>query len=431
MVARSVQITSSAKQLASFMVSGESAWLVNTDLANTFYVGEDPGNLTIPIQPLGSYEITAGANLFASTLAAGVTISALITTGQWIPSAAQVAIATANLAKDSSVQAVATSTAAVATNTGAGGTLAKDASLTTANHYLGGTSTGALISGAGRTIAQEAAALLASGNAGGAAGGVPLLRFTGNLGSGNAVAVPGGGAPTLLNTTAVNQPGYEGVFTVQMPLNSGTIPFLKVLIVWTDQTTGLTVGQRTFFLACGNATPLSYYIHGPVKGNQVSISVLNLDPSVTVTLTWGFNITSHVYLADNIIQTAYGNAPNGYTNPAGSPNAGVLSNSNVSIPASSLTTRLIAVYSGRAILTANNTGVSGGDINVFLIDPVASGSGLYGNANSRLQGPGKVIAGNTAAVEVALPYGPLLLQLTNLSTTIATGGNFSMVTEDY
>lgn len=262
--------------------------------------------------------------------------------------------------------------------------------------------------------------------------GAPALRLTNNLGSNASQALSPNTPVQLLNTTNLNQPGYEGVFTVTMPAGQGSIPFIKVVIVWTDQTTGLTVGQRTFFMTCGNGQLLSYYIHGPVKGNQVSITATCLDSTITATLGWGFNLTSHVYLSDNIIQTAYGTlAPNGYTNPAGFPNAGLLLDSNPSVAANSTTTRLIAVYSGRAVLGVNNTSASGVNISVWLVDPVASGAGLYGNPQSRYAGVQNIGPGATQVVAVALPYGPFNLQIVNLSTTTAATMNIGLVAEDY
>lgn len=282
-------------------------------------------------------------------------------------------------------------------------------------------------------IAAANAAALPTPTAGAIAStGVPLLRLTSNLGSGNNQALPANTATQLLATTALNQPGYEGVFTLTMGAGSGTVPFVRLVIVWTDQTTGLTVGQRTFFLTCGNGQALSYYIHGPVKGNQVSITATVLDVSFGATLTWGFNVTSHVYLTDNIIQTAYGSVgPNGYTNPAGLPNAGILLDSTLTPGASATLSRLVAVYSGRATLFINNNGSTA--LHAYLTDPVTSGSGLYGNANSRYFGwsGSQLPAGSSVFGAVALPYGPLLLQVTNESSTAAGACGVGLIAEDY
>lgn len=262
--------------------------------------------------------------------------------------------------------------------------------------------------------------------------GAPLLRFTSNLGSGSNQALAANLTTTLLNTVSLNQPGYEGVFSLTMPSGSGTVPFVRMVIVWTDATTGLTVGQRTFFMTCGNGQALSYYIHGPTKGNQVSITVTVLDALVGATLTWGFNLTSHVYLNDNIIQTAYGTtAPNGYTNPAGFPNAGILLDSNLTPGASATLTRLTAVYSGKAVLNVNNNGST--SLHVFLTDPVTTGQGLYGNANSRYFGWAGVQlpAGSNQFGLVALPYGPFQLGVTNESSTAAGSCGIGLVAQDY
>lgn len=435
-----ITATKNPQRILSWMVKqNDSVLLINSDITNSAFIGNDVGSQPIPIPPLGSVTINYNSkDVWISTTSANVIIYEMPNGSQWTPSPAQIAtqINALGLAKDTSVQTVNTTL----------GTPAQKADVNQVNTTLGIPAQSADVStlggAAGRSIASdmlnankkvttEIAALLASGNAAGTPGGVPLLRNTVNLGSAVGQTIAGGQGPNLVNTTAVNQPGYEGVLSLQMPLNTGTIPFAKLTVVWTDSTTTLTVGQRTFFLSCGNGSLLSYYIHGPTKGNQVSVTLLNLDPSVTLTVTWGFNLTSHIYMTDNIIQTAYGVAPNGFTNPNGTPNAGVIANASPTILSNATTTRLIACYSGKAIMIGNNTSAAGVNVNAFLVDPIASGSGLYGAANARLGGLGVVNSGQTLFGEVALPYGPILLQLVNLSTTTSATGNYSLIGLDY
>lgn len=310
---------------------------------------------------------------------------------------------------------------------------------------LGSTAPSALTTAAGVAIAQdflhanvgvttEVASLLATGSATGSPGGIPLLRLTNNLGNASNATIAAGVTSTLLTTTTINQPGYEAEFMVSMPASSGTVPFLKLIVVWTDSVSGLTVGQRTFFLTCGNGSTnaLSFYIFGPARGNEISMTLTNLDASATATYSWTFNMTSHIYTADKIVQPSFATtAPNGYTNPVGFPNAAVLLNSNPTILASAATSRLLPVYSGRATIMVNNSGST--TLHAYLTDPVATGSGLYGNVQSRYEGFDNthLASGDTVMQEIFLPYGPLLLTLTNESTTASGTCNVGIIGSDY
>lgn len=418
---------------------GTTVNIYNGDIANVLLVSPSPSpGLTnsLPIQPLTNATVDASSGQYASAMP-GQTVSEVVVSAasQLSPSPAQIAAQISALGLATAVNqasqitqetATAGNTGSTATNTGNTVT-----AVGTSNGYLGGTSSGALIGTAGNTIGKEVSGLLAGGSVSSTPGGIPLLRFTKNIGSGSGSTIAGATTATLISTTSINQPGYEAEFMVNMPASSGTVPFVKVIVVWTDATTGLTVGQRTFFMTCGNGptNALPFYLSGPARGNQVSLTITNLDPSITATFTWGFNMTSHVYLTDKLVQGAFGaTAPNGYSNPSGFPNAGVLLNSNPSIPASSTTTRLAAAYSGKGIFGVDNTGTVA--FSAFLVDPSAATNGLYGNPSSRYSGISGLAGGASFQGEVALPYGPLQLQIVNAQTSAASG-NFGLIAEDY
>lgn len=402
-----ITATKQAQRILSWMVKqNDSVILINSDIVNNAFIGNDTGNQPIPIPPLGSVTINYnGKDVWISTSGANVIIYELPNGSQWAPSPAQIA---------QQINALG---------------LATSVNQNTQINQVGGTVPSALISTAGRTTPQEIAALIASGNAGGIAGGSPLLRFTNNLGSGANVNVPANSTTQLFNTTGVNQPSYEGEFTLFFPLNSGTVPFCRLNFVWTDSVTGLTVATRHFYLTAGNtqASALTYYLAGQCRGNQLSVSITNLDPSIAGTLTWGINQISHVYERDFLVQQFFAaTAPNGFTNPNGDPAAGVMVESTPTIPINSTIFRLAGVYGGKAILSVNNTSAS--SLTVALVDPAQ----IYGSniVNQRLVTM-NLNTGQSQTAEVSLPYGPVNVQLVNFSTTATASPNVGLVALDY
>lgn len=397
--------------------------IVNRDITNQVLYGPQSiygGNVNqySILDPLGSVTADGSTDVYAMANSGSPTIDVISSGTNWVPSPAMIA------------QQIAAQGLATAANQATfGGTQATSANQATQNGYLAGTTPSALVSTAGRTTPQEIAALIASGNAGGTAGGIPLLRFTNNIGFGSNTNVPAASTTSLFSTTNVMQPGYEGVFTLYFPATSGTIPFCRLNFIWTDLLTGLTVATRHFYLTAGNgsANALSFYLAGPCRGNQLAVSITNLDPSFNGTLTWGINQTSHVYLRDFLVQQSLAaTAPNGFTNPNGDPAAGVMVESTPSIAANTTGFRLAGVYGGRAVFAVNNTGASG--LTAALVDPAQ----IYGStiANQRLVTM-NLAAGTSQTVEVSLPYGPVNVQLVNLSTTTAVSPNVGLVALDY
>lgn len=244
--------------------------------------------------------------------------------------------------------------------------------------------------------------------------GVPLLRFTNNLGFAASATLVGAANVTLLASMAVNQPGYEVSITVSMPAGTGTVPFIRLSLQWLDSVSNIQMARRDVVLACGNAAgnALTYYIRGPMHGNRMLIKAVNLDPAVTATITWTANQTSHVFEHDEAIQNAYaGTAPNGYANPAGVVTANLVAYTAATIAASGSEIYLCALYAGDVIL--NVDGISAlQNMKVELFDP--SGY-ITGTANSPIFGV-DVTAGGSLSQQLTLPFSPLLLKVTNLST---------------
>src|SRR5689334_11516301 len=192
-----IVVDKTPKRIQTFMVSNESFMLVNPDITNNIFIGNDPGNQIIPIPPLGSITLDASKHdVWVSTNGGSFTVQAFLMPNgsNWVPSPAQVAaqINALGLAKDTTVATGNTLTNN--TNTILG-TPAQDGTVSGVNTTLVfGTNPqlNAMSGGAGRAIATdmlfankgvttEIAALVASGNAAGTPGGVPLLRNTKQL----------------------------------------------------------------------------------------------------------------------------------------------------------------------------------------------------------------------------------------------------------
>lgn len=264
---------------------------------------------------------------------------------------------------------------------------------------------------------------------GAAQGGVPLLRGTGLLGTATGQVLTSGLSTTLVNQAPVLQPGYEALFAVNLPAAAGSLPFLELIFNWFDSGTGLNVDSEFFVLTAGNgpANQLQYYMSGPVHGDLLSVSAIDLDPIQNMTITWVINQTSHVFEYDKIAQPVYATtAPITFTNPSGIPAAGVLFFSTPTIAANTTTSRLVAVWNGVIDLAMDDNGQSG-NLVVTFTDP--SGQ-LTGGIGSDLF-VHLVTAGNRDQAEVNLPNGPVLLNMRNTSTTASITPQVSGVKRRY
>ena len=201
-----------------------------------------------------------------------------------------------------------------------------------------------------------------------------------------------------------------------------------VTMTWLDPTQALATGFRHFYLSCGNGAGnlLSYYITGPCRGAQVNVFVTNLDPSITASLQWSFNLTSHVYLTDRITQETFAaTAPNGFGNPGGDPAAGQLALALPTVAANTTATRLCAVRNGKAVL-AVDLPQSGVPMVISLNDP----AGIYLPTTTVRMGTMRLTGPVTQSIEVALPNGPVNLSMINSSTTTAGIPNVSLTASD-
>jgi hypothetical protein len=248
--------------------------------------------------------------------------------------------------------------------------------------------------------------------------GVPLLRFTNNLAFSAAMAVPPPGSVTLLNATTINQPGYEIAIVVNMATNAATMPFLHVALEWGDSTSNLQVARRDVVMAAGSslANALTYYLRGPMHGDEMVVKVVNLDPTVSMNVAYTVNATSHVYEQDQALQYAYGTAPpTGYNNPGGVPTANLIAYTAAALATMTSSFSLCALYSGDVILNIDNV-QNAQPVTVQLFDPSGYITGTVGGTVFGIV----VAAAGSDSIQMTLPYAPLLLKVSNTSAVTIT-----------
>lgn len=113
--------------------------------------------------------------------------------------------------------------------------------------------------------------------------GVPLLTASKLLANDTITALAHGasfGTPGL----TVSQPGYEIIVNPKFAAGT-TNPFVEVQLQWVDIGTGIQMASDSFFIP-GSTQPsgLAVFGRGPTKGNQLFVTVTNLDTVNPVTL---------------------------------------------------------------------------------------------------------------------------------------------------
>jgi hypothetical protein len=373
---QAVQVTKQPQRIQTFLVANESFLLVNPDITNQIFIGNDQAVQPISVPALGSLTLTPDSkhDIWVSTGGANVTVNAyLMPNGSnWTPSPAQVAaqINALGLAKDTTVGGVTTAVNATP----------------------------------GATATQIAGS------------GVPLLRKTTTLGNGSALTLIPGTSPLLLTNVAVNQPSFEAIFDLWQTAASGTLPFAIIEFNWSDSATGFALASNFYVISSGNGigNQISCYLSGPCYGDQLSVSIASLEPVINQTLqAWAINSTSHVHTVDHLYQPQYQlTAPNGFTNPNGIPANGVLFNSNPTIGINATVSRLLAVYNGVVDFFFDCAG-GAANLVITITDPSGQATGTQGGEIYAHT----VTAGVRDFAELALPNVPVLFNMRNVSTT--------------
>lgn len=412
-----VGVSRSPVRIQTFLIENQSFMLVNPDIVNNIFIGNDPGSQIIAVPPLGSITLDASKHdVWVSTNGGNYTVQAFLMPNgsNWVPSPAQVAaqINALGLAKDTTLQTTNANTSATKTSVDTVN-FTVSAGTNPAVQQLGGA--------AGRSVAQdmlnanqgvttELSALIATGTPGGTPGGVPVLRGTTNIGVAIAQTIGASVLSTLVSNFPIAKPSFETILQLNLPAGVGTVPFAILGINWSDSNTGLTVGFKQYVLTAGNgpSNVLTYYISGPCRGNQLSITLQNLDPAQTLTYTIAINQTSHVYSVDRLLQPSYATtAPITFQNPAGNPSKGALLLTQPTIAQNTSTARLSACCNAKAKISIDN---SGGALQmaVNLNDP----GGVYnGAAAGQALYKFVVAAGGATVNEIQFPNGPFSVSM--------------------
>jgi hypothetical protein len=259
--------------------------------------------------------------------------------------------------------------------------------------------------------------------------GVPLLRASNQLASGAATTIAGGGTAVLLPATALNQPGYEMSFEVSMPLNTGTLPFIDIQMLWSDSVTGVRGARRDVVVTAGNGpgSVVVSYANGQCRGDTLTVNAINLDPAVTATLKWVINQTSHVYEHDQAGQRFYpGTAPHGYSNPAGVPGTGVIAWQQPTLGAGVTQAVLCALYGGDIFVAVDTLGIASAVI-VSMTDAAGLATGSTGGeffADS-------IPSGSAFTVAMTLPFTPVLLSLSNPATVGLIAPKVTLIAQNH
>lgn len=188
--------------------------------------------------------------------------------------------------------------------------------------------------------------------------GAALARKAGADAANTSQVIAGGGSAVLVNLIAWNQPGWEANFQASLPAASGTKPFAKVHYVWFDGVNLIPVVEddRYISLGNGNLNGIQTGGYGPAKGDVLQVSLINLDPAQSLTVSWSMQQTSHLYPKDKWRQVLYGGIPpNGFTYPGGSlPGLVLMSSAPTLLPATPQSF-LLGTWQGSARIMIDNT----------------------------------------------------------------------------
>jgi hypothetical protein len=186
--------------------------------------------------------------------------------------------------------------------------------------------------------------------------GAPLLTLAGILQASNTFTIAGGATQTIGPLT-IMQLGYEIQLKLSIPAGA-TVPFVDVVMQWTDATGGSVMALERWMLPCGSAANYVITGTGPTKGSSLTVKLVNQDPAQTATVTVIILTNSRVYTRDRWITNTVVNVPT-FTNPGGDPTREVLATMDAAnCNAGATITRLIPPYAGDVWFYVEQSGVS-------------------------------------------------------------------------
>ena len=239
--------------------------------------------------------------------------------------------------------------------------------------------------------------------------GAALARKAGAGTSNISQSVPAGTSIPLASAVAWNQPGWEFNVQANLPAGTGVRPFMIVEFIWKDGQNTVVLTQDDRYATAGNGAvaAISTGGYGPAKGDQLSASLINLDPGQALTVTWSLQQTSHLYPKDKWRQVLYGSAaPNGFTNPGGQPTGLVLMSQQPTLLPTTPQQFLLATWQGSVRMQIDNT-AGANACKVTVTDPVGDISPAPSDLNAT------VAAGQAFREDMPWTAKPRIVTLTN------------------
>ena len=379
---------------------GSSVTVYNQDILNPVTVSRNNSvglnaSNGAPIQPLTSAVMDATYALYAVAPAGTAALIILPGGGSMSPSPAQIAtqISALGLAKDTSVNAPSygppTHIDVATTLTGA----VNAPGYNPPNHND-------VVTTLPTNISTTGVPLLNNHN--------NLLMESGSLASSNSVSW----------AATITQLGYNCLVTVKTANNASTAPFVTCTLTWVDETTGLTVAIDSFQLAMGpTGTANAYLGNGPTKANQVSIGLTNQDPANAVTYVVDFWQNSRVYIRDDWRSAGGFSTVTAYSVPNSDIAAGLICESNPSVPNGGSVSRLLPLFCGKVYVCCVPPAQAGKITLTPIAEPQVGTAGPAAFSNL-------LVASTPFNAETTLMRANYLLVVSN---TGAAAGNFSTI----
>lgn len=391
--------------------SGDTINVYNGDITNVLLVSPNPTpslSNSLPIQPLTNATIDGSRAQYASALSGTCSQVTVGAASQLSPSPAQIAaqINALGLMKDSTGQAINTGVGSTNVVLGTGIAIpvgaAKDTSVNNPA-YGPPTHTDTVTTNPLQTANNIAST-----------GAPPIILSTGTINTGTQVIAASGTYTNPVKT--MGQPGYEIFIQVKCAAAS-TVPIVQVILQWVDSVSGQVVGTDHWYLAGGNAAFQQYYGTGPTKGNQLNLSVVNLDAANSTSISVILLQNSRTYMRDDWRNSTYLTPPT-FTNGTQDNSGNCVFSSFPSVAANGTVTRLMPIYSGvvqACFLTA--TGAASFSVNANLQAAAANPQLSAGNvyfSNS-------IAANSFANVGFVLPRSPCEFVFVNGATAQSLG----------
>lgn len=373
--------------------AGDTINVYNGDIANVLLVSPNPTpslSNSLPIQPLTNATIDGSRAQYASALSGTCSQVTVGAASQLSPSPAQIAaqINALGLAKDTSVNNPAYGPVPVSYAP------AKDTSV---NNPAYGPPT--------HTDTVTTNPLNVANNIS-TTGAPPIILSTSSINTGTQVIAASGTYTNPART--IGQPGYE-IFVQVKSAAASTAPFVQVVLQWVDSVTGQVVGTDHWYLAGGNAAFQLYYGTGPTKGNQLNLSVNNIDAANSTSISVILLQNSRTYVRDDWRNQTYLTPPT-FTNGTQDNAGNCVFSAFPALAANGTVTRLMPVYSGvvqACFLTA--AGTASFSVNA---NPQAAGNTPNLSAGN-VYFSNTIAANSFANVGFVLPRSPCELILVN------------------